>query len=576
MPSTFDYFYLAHINDTHSHFDETLLPLKLMTPEGMQEIRLACGGFSRLQTFIQQARQRAAQENREFLFLDAGDSFQGTLYYSCFEGKANAELLNRVGIDAMVVGNHELDTGNNALAHFARQVNFPLLAANWDLAGEPIEKTTRLQGLPNVVSYQNPAHPKPYLVRQMGNTPVAIFGLVLENMQDIAAPDLDSHFLPVVATARRVIAEIRREGIEHIVLLSHLGYDRDCQLAQEVSGLSMIIGGHTHTLQGDFSQLGLANQHPYGARVGQTIVLQAGYNALMAGLAQVELQKQGRMEILVGQNYLLTSDDARLLRQNGQPMSERRMQKCRAFIAAQSNIARVIPDADMDAFIEINYRNKLHQFSHDHVVSLPKGLRHIRIPDAIGGSQIAPLVAESMLFQARQLGVHIDVAIFNAGGARISLPPGPVTAAELAGRLLPFASTISYFAVKGAQLRLALEGAIINALEQGGTGSFPYPANLRYQYSEHFPRGQRIHTVEVKNVFGQWFVLDELADYRLITTSYTALGKEGYQALLEARSEPELLGPIISDVFINYARAKGVLLPQSEELFRLELKQLAS
>ena len=576
MLSKVDTFFLAHINDTHSHFDETLLPLKLMTAEGVQQVRLACGGFSRLQTFIQQARQKARTENTEFLFLDAGDSFQGTLYYSCFEGKANAELLNRIGIDAMVVGNHELDTGNDALAHFVRAVNFPVLAANWDLSSEAEDKPTRLHGLPNMVSYQNPAHPQPYMVKMAGHTPIAIFGLMLDSMSDIAAPDPDSRFLSVLSSARRIISEIQQAGIQHIILLSHLGYDRDCQLAQEVSGISMIIGGHTHTLQGDFSQLGLANQHPYGAQSGNTIVVQAGYNALMAGLSKIALLPNGTMQIIEGQNYLLTSDDATLVQQNGQPMSERRIQRCRNFIAAQTNIARVQPDIAMDAFIENNYRCKLHQFSHDQVVSLPKGLRHIRIPDAIGGSQIAPLVAESMLFQAKQMGVHIDVAIFNAGGARISLPPGPVTAAELAGRLLPFASTISYFSVKGIQLRLALEGAIVNALEQGGSGSFPYPASLRYHYTEHLPRGQRVHGVEVKNAFGQWFVLDEMADYRLITTSYTALGKEGYHALLESRSKPELLGPIISDAFINYARAKGVLFPQNEDLFRLELKQLAS
>lgn len=153
-------FYLAHINDTHSHFDETALPLRLALPDGHSDIRLHCGGFPRLAGFIKQARQRAITEQMPFLLLDAGDSFQGTLYFSCFKGQANAALLNQLGVDAMVVGNHELDTGNTPLANFLRQIRFPLLAANWDLAGEAEDKPTRMQNHPRMVSWQNPADRK--------------------------------------------------------------------------------------------------------------------------------------------------------------------------------------------------------------------------------------------------------------------------------------------------------------------------------------------------------------------------------------------------------------------------------
>ena len=569
-------FYLAHINDTHSHFDETALPLRLALPDGHTDIRLHCGGFPRLAGFIKHARQRAITEQMPFLLLDAGDSFQGTLYFSCFKGQANAALLNQLGVDAMVVGNHELDTGNTPLANFLRQIRFPLLAANWDLAGEAEDKPTRMQNHPLMVSWQNPAHPKPYIVKWMNDVPVAVFGLVLENMADIAAPDGDSRFLPVVETAKSVIAQIHAAGIEHIILLSHLGYPRDCQLAQEVDGISLIVGGHTHTLQGDFSAVGLADEHPYGERFNQTLVLQAGYNSLMVGLANIALLSGGQMRIEEGGNVLLTSDDAKLQSQHGEPLFPLQQRTIRRFLRQQPQITMIQPDAAMERIIARNYRSKLHRYASDQVVSLPRGLRHVRIPDERGGSQVAPLVAEAMLFQAREMGVGVDVAIFNAGGARISLPPGPVSAAELAGRLLPFASTISHFDVRGGQLRQALEGAIVNALELGGSGSFPYPADLRYSYQASAPRGQRIQQLHVKDRHGRWQLFDEQRDYRLITTSYTAMGKEGYHALLEQRSEPELLGLIISDAFINYARSRGILTPPAEILYQLNLARLVS
>lgn len=569
-------FYLAHINDTHSHFDETALPLRLALPDGHSDIRLHCGGFPRLAAFIKRARQRAIAEQMPFLLLDAGDSFQGTLYFSCFKGQANATLLNQLGVDAMVVGNHELDTGNTPLANFLRQIRFPLLAANWDLSGEAEDKPTRMQNHSQMVSWQNPAHPKPYIVKWMNDVPVAVFGLVLENMPDIAAPDGDSHFLPVLETARKVIAEIHAAGIEHIILLSHLGYPRDCQLAQEVEGISLIVGGHTHTLQGDFGAVGLADEHPYGERFNQTLVLQAGYNSLMVGLAGIALLSGGKMQIEQGGNILLTSDDAKLQSQHGDPLFPLQQRNIRRFLRRQPNIAMVQPDTAMERTIARHYRSRLNRYTSDQVVSLPRGLRHVRIPDERGGSQVAPLVAEAMLFQAREMGINADVAIFNAGGARISLPPGPVSAAELAGRLLPFASTVSHFEVRGGQLRQALEGAIVNALELGGSGSFPYPADLRYSYHAGAPRGQRVQHLHVRDRLGRWQLFDERHDYRLITTSYTAMGKEGYHALLEQRSEPELLGLIISEVFINYARIRGVLTPPSESLYQLDLEKLVS
>jgi 5''-nucleotidase/2'',3''-cyclic phosphodiesterase and related esterases len=569
-------FYLAHINDTHSHFDETALPLRLALPEGHTDIRLHCGGFPRLAGFLKRARQRAIHEHMPFLLLDAGDSFQGTLYFSCFKGQANASLLNQLGVDAMVVGNHELDTGNAPLANFLRQIRFPLLAANWDLAGEAKDKPTRMQDHPLMVSWQNPAHPKPYIVKWMNDIPVAVFGLVLDNMPDIAAPDGDSQFLPVIETAQAVIKQIHAEGIEHIILLSHLGYPRDCKLAQEVDGISLIVGGHTHTLQGDFSAMGLAEGLTYGERINQTLVVQAGYNALMVGLANIALLADGKMRIEEGGNVLLTSDDATLLSQHGDRLFPLQQRMVRRFLRQHPRVRMVAPDAAMERTIARQYRSKLHRYASDQVVSLPRGLRHVRIPDERGGSQVAPLVAEAMLFQAHEMGIEVDVAIFNAGGARISLPPGPVSAAELAGRLLPFASTISHFDVRGGQLRQALEGAIVNALELGGSGSFPYPANLRYSYHADAPRGQRVRHLHVKDRQGQWQLFDEQRDYRLITTSYTAMGKEGYHALLEQRSEPELLGLIISDAFINYARSRGILTPPAEPLYQLNLSRMVS
>ena len=127
---------LVHINDTHSHFECSPLQMQLPIEQKKIKVNAACGGYSLLDSFVTKQRVIAKEEEAGFLFLHAGDSFEGSIYFSCFQGLSNAQILNEMGVDAMVVGNHELDTGDQLLARFAGLINFPVLSANMRLAKE--------------------------------------------------------------------------------------------------------------------------------------------------------------------------------------------------------------------------------------------------------------------------------------------------------------------------------------------------------------------------------------------------------------------------------------------------------
>ena len=115
-------------------------------------------------------------------------------------------------------------------------------------------------------------------------------------------------------------------------------------------------------------------------------------------------------------------------------------------------------------------------------------MRHIRIPDADGGSEIVPLVAESFVHMMRNCGHTVDFAIHNAGGIRTSLAKGNISVADIAGKLLPFVVPIGVYRIKGKYIALALEGAINNATNNGvvgsGSGSYPYAYNLNFKYTQ--------------------------------------------------------------------------------------------
>lgn len=197
---------LAHINDTHSNFEPSRVQFSLTV--GQQPLGVTChsGGYARIGYQITKARHAAAQTDTPFIFLHGGDSFQGTLYFSHFKGKANAHLLNLLAPDAMVIGNHDIDEGNALLAHFAKQIDFPLLAGNMDLSQEDINKPGCLRGEPNILAYDHEQQLASYILKPFYDQKMAIIGITLDQMKEIARPDPDTHFVDAIATTARTVA----------------------------------------------------------------------------------------------------------------------------------------------------------------------------------------------------------------------------------------------------------------------------------------------------------------------------------------------------------------------------------
>ena len=84
-------------------------------------------------------------------------------------------------------------------------------------------------------------------------------------------------------TAKNTVKAIRSSGINKIILVSHLGFDGDCELIKEVDGISLIVGGHSHTLQGDFTDLGMKKESEYGHKINDTYIVQAGAHSQALG-----------------------------------------------------------------------------------------------------------------------------------------------------------------------------------------------------------------------------------------------------------------------------------------------------
>ncbi|MBB1463403.1 bifunctional metallophosphatase/5'-nucleotidase [Vibrio sp. SG41-7] len=565
---------LAHINDTHSYFEPTSLQLSLKMNNHIIEPYVSTGGFARISTRFKQIEQDAQRQKVGTLFLHAGDCFQGTLYFSLFKGKANADLLNALNIDAMTLGNHELDMGNEPVAIFAKRIKFPLLAGNWNLSNEDINKTHTLADNEIVKPYLTETRSASFITKEFDGEKVAIFGLSIDKMAGIANPDIDTPFENALETAKATIEQIHQAGINKIVLLSHLGYEADLELAANVTGIGVIVGGHSHRLQGDFSDIGLVKDDDYGVKVGDTYVVQAGFHAMSLGHCEIEFDAEGKVTHFNGKNELLLGRrlfiDAKLS-EVGQ--DDAHNMACE-FLNNHPNIAVCKKDPELQSILTDKYQPRVRKLQQQVIAHADTKLRHIRIPDEKGPSQLAPLVAQSFHYLMNKKGLQVEFAIHNAGGVRNSLNSGDVSVADIAGKLLPFAVPIGVYEVKGETIAGMLEGAINNALDNGvvgtGSGSFPYTHNLRFCYHKEAPLGHRIHHLEIHSDELGWQTVSRNRIYRGASSAYTMKGKEGYNAVLDMIGDGMVTTDSMADCFIEFLQDHPESLQHNEPLNCLE------
>lgn len=558
---------LAHINDTHSYFEPTSLQLHLNIDGESLSPFVSAGGFARIATRVAQLRSDAERMQKQFIFVHAGDCFQGTLYFSLFKGKVNVDMLNALNIDAMALGNHELDMGNEPVARFAKRIQFPLLAGNWDLANEGVDKAHTLKDNPQVKAYNTAAQCARWIVKGKGQDSLALFGVSIDKMADIANPDSDTPFLNALEVVQQTVKAIQASGINKIILISHLGYDQDLELAAQVDGIGVIVGGHSHVLQGDFSDLGLGVQDAYGQEVNGTYVVQAGYYALALGHCDIEFNQTGRVVRFQGQNELLLGRRLFLDASMNQAGLDERYLKACDYVNQHPLVSVCKKDPDVHAVLSQKYMPQVREMQQQEVVQIPKPLRHVRIPDEHGPSQVAPLVARGFYESMRKRGYPVQFAIHNAGGVRTSIQAGPLTTADIVGQLLPFAIPVGVYQIKGQTIASLLEGAINNATNNGivgtGSGSYPYTHNLKFEYHAHLPKGHRIRQLRIFEN-GQWQPVDILRNYYGVSSAYTIKGKEGYDAFSELEEPAKMSNLTMADTFVELLTDKPKVIDKTE------------
>lgn len=551
---------LAHMNDTHSQFDPVNAELKgpIFGKQGETDtLYTRFGGYPRLLTMAKSFQADALAKNQPILLLHGGDAWQGSGYFKLNEGMANAELLSQFGLDAMALGNHEFDLDNQKLARFIQGVNFPVLAANLDTRDDP--DLRHAANLKPFVIYAFDGNQKSP-VSDLNNLPqgkqlVAVMGLVLEDMANISPNVGKLRFGNEITSAQATVDLLRQHGINQIVALTHIGNQRDLALAAKVNGIDAIVGGHSHSLLGDFRNIGWGNTGEYAALVtnpdgvGMTCVVQAGSYAQAIGLAQVSFDAQGRVIACKGQNQLLASRDFFADPARKQALDEPRSKQATKFIDAQPNLVTVDEDPRLRGIIDSHYKPALEQAFGPVIATLPAALQNARRPGDNGsdshGSDVAPLVAEGQYYWANTPAVQaltggsVHFALLAVGGVRADLPAGELREGDAALTLLPFKNQLSVLTLTGADVSALLTETITATLPASAhAGKFPYGGHLRYTFTETTP-GKRgaLTQLQWQDADGQWQDLVDATRYRVVMNAYSANGNDGWQALARAQAQ---------------------------------------
>ncbi len=487
---------ILHTNDFHARFE----PISAYDSGCSAEDNDAgeCfGGSARLQTAINEAKTRT----NNYILVDGGDQFQGTLFYTYYKGKLAAEMMNQMGYDAMTVGNHEFDDGPEVLRGFVDAVEFPVLMSNADISGEDLLKDSIMKST----------------VIEKGGAKIGLIGLTPLDTDELASPGKNIIYTAPTEAVQAEVDKLTEEGVNKIIVLSHSGLNVDKKVAENTTGVDVIVGGHDNSLLSNTQE---GAKGPYPVMVGDTAIVQAYAYGKCLGELNVVFDDEGVITEAKGEPILL---DGSVAEEEG----------------TKARIAEAAAPLD-------EIRNEVVAETSDAIEGDRSVCRAVECP-------MGNLVADAMLDRVKDQG--IEVAIANGGGLRASIDAGEVTMGDVL-TVLPFQNTLSTFQVTGATLVEALENGV-SQMEDGG-GRFPQVAGISFTVDPSAEPGSRVSEVMVGGE-----PIDPEKTYGVVSNNYVRNGGDGYKMFVDAQNAYDF-GPDLADVTAEYLAEQGPYAPYTD------------
>ncbi|MGL5355640.1 MAG: bifunctional metallophosphatase/5'-nucleotidase [Cetobacterium sp.] len=470
---------LVHVNDVHGRAKEG-------KSDGV--------GLARVRTITKALEQD--KNSGKVLLIDAGDTMHGTTFATLTKGESMVQTLNAAGFDYSTLGNHDFNYGEERLGELLSMQKYKTLAANVTdkTTGKPIAGTYEIKKIDGMkVGFFGLATPETYFKTNPNN---------VKNIK-IADP---------IATAKSVVAMMKKEGVKFIVVISHLGDDESTAkhlqsvgLAEAVPEIDIIIDGHSHT---ELKNKKIVN--------GVTIV-QTGEYSKNVGVVKVDFDKLKNKNSAI--DYTLYTKEAIMNGDN--PVAED--EKVKAVIDEISRKQEAITSVK--------------------VGETPILLEGDRAFVRTGETNLAQLITDAMVWKT-----GADVAITNGGGIRASINPGEVTVGDVIS-VLPFGNYVITKEVKGSDLQKAVENGLRSYPES--LGAMAQISGMTVKFNVKNPAYRRVLEIKVGNE-----KLDLNKIYIVATNDFMAAGGDGYSSLALGKDVAHYPG--LDEVLTEYIQKVGL------------------
>ncbi|MGI5834944.1 MAG: bifunctional metallophosphatase/5'-nucleotidase [Chloroflexota bacterium] len=464
---------ILHSNDMHGDF--------LAEARGA-EGKLT-GGLALLSGYINRVRT----EEKNVVYAVSGDMVQGSIIDSEYRGCSTIEIMNYLAPDVVSLGNHEFDYGLPHLLFLEKLANFPIINANLYIK----QYHKRLM--------------KPFHIIRVDGFDVLFIGIITEKiMADIAKDEQISSFITLAeasAEVGRICNSYKNDDIDLTVLLTHIGYESDLELAELLNpdwGVDLIIGGHSHTVL----------ERP--TQINGVLVAQAG-----VGTDQV-----GRFDLVVD------DDTNRIVEFNWQlvPITEETAE----------------PDLELQQYID-SFKQAVDRKYNTIVTRLSEKVTHpSRLVETSLGNLTADAIADSS---------GLDVVFVGSGFIRCQ-ELGPLVTLGAFLACYGYDEALTRFTVTGSQLK-RIFSHIMRPENRNGEGEC-YQVN-RGVIAVYNDEEQRLESLAVHNK-----PVDDCQHYNIGLTDYHLRNSEAFLDIsfeeLSALSKPRVVATSIRDVLEEYLR----------------------
>uniref|UniRef100_A0A023GPH5 5'-nucleotidase n=1 Tax=Amblyomma triste TaxID=251400 RepID=A0A023GPH5_AMBTT len=489
---------VLHTNDVHGRFEQVTPAGTRCTEQAAREHQCV-GGIARQKTLV----NRTLASGANVLFLNAGDYYQGSIWFYVLGPPIVVDAVNYLGHDAMTLGNHEFDNGADGVEPLLRGSRVPILGCNVDFSNEPTLKDLQL---------------KPSMTIERAGTKIGIIGYLTPNTTYLARPGRVV-FTDEVECIQREARRLRSEGVRVIIALGHSGVPSDVEICERVPEVSLVVGGHTHTfLYSGPTVDGLVSgdkpQGPYPTVVkrpsgSNCLVVQDYYMGKYMGNITVTWNEQGEAVSWSGQPTLLDSTIPE------DPEGLALLDRYRERVA----VGRATAVAESKVFLQGDKPT-------------------CRLDECNLGSLVMDAFLKKLASLPSPAGSWSTVAavVANAGGIRASIDEqstgGRVTFEDVVN-VLPFGNTLVVVNVTGEQLKRLLEHGVHRHDTTGKMtrAEFLTVAGLRVVYDAYRPPMERVVDVRIlctRCRVPRFEPVDDARVYRIATVSYIVHGGDNF------------------------------------------------